>query len=485
MPKSVIFKWLCVSFLLGILIDSIVSVHYLAMMGMLVFSISLFSVFWGRIKPVALGFCFLAVLTGIFLNQNAQEEILESELQAYNIQEKEIQIEGTLVSEPDVRESSIMLELKPDGIPGKILVITSPFPEYEYGNRIKASGRLQSPPVFDDFNYKDYLAKDGIFSVMYYPEIELVSRGEGNFILSGILAAKEKIRESIYRNLSPPHSTILGALLLGDKSRMSPELKESLNAAGVRHITAVSGMHVAIITSILAVLFSGLGVSRKKSSVFSVGLVALFVVLTGLQASAVRAGIMGSFFLAAQYFGREKSSLNFLLFAAVFMLAANPLLLAKDVGFQLSFLAVLGISFFFQFFKSLFLRIFKKFPDIIGAKDVLAMTFSAQVFTFPILIYNFGTFSAVSPVTNLLIVPVLPLVMALGFAAAIIGAVFNFAGWLLFLPLWVLLDYILKVVDVFSSACLELRSLHWAWLLLFYSLMGAALWKFKKNLRAF
>ncbi len=483
MAKSIIFKLLCASFVAGIFIDSVASVPLPALLVTLIVSVSLIALFSSKKRPVVFGFCLAILSLAVFLHQEAEKRVFQSELQLYNLGQIEISLEGVSVSEPDLGEKRQQFRFQPDGVDGKILVTASLYPLYNYGDRLKIKGRVEKPSAFDGFDYGEYLAKDGIYSVMYYPEIELVREGEGNFIFSEILLFKGKLRESIYKNLSPPHSLILGALVLGDKNRMSSELKEKLNAAGVRHITAVSGMHVVIITSILAAFFLGIGISAKKSSILSLIMVALFISLTGFQASAVRAGIMGGFLLAAQFLGREKNSLNFLIFAAVLMLYLNPLLLSKDVGFQLSFLAVLGISYFLPFFKDLFSRAFKTIPNVAGFKDILAMTFSAQVFTLPVLVYNFGQFSLISPITNVLIIPVLTLVMALGFASGILGMIFSQAGWILSLPLWVLLDYVLKVVDFSLFAYLDTGRPHWIWFLAIYCFLGFILWRFNRKRR--
>ncbi|GAI24799.1 unnamed protein product, partial [marine sediment metagenome] len=150
--------------------------------------------------------------------------------------------------EPDVRMDNVKLTIKVESL-GKVLVTTSRYPEYQYGDELKITGNLQIPYVFEDFNYQNYLAKDGIYSVMYYPEIKYI-RGSTSKIYRRILQFKDKLRESIYQNLSPPQSSILGAILLGDKRRLSEELKEKLNVAGVRHITAISGMHIMILSGV-------------------------------------------------------------------------------------------------------------------------------------------------------------------------------------------------------------------------------------------
>jgi competence protein ComEC len=167
--------------------------------------------------------------------------------------------------------------------------------------------------------------------------------------------------------------------------------------------------------------------------------------MIGAPASAIRAAIMGILYLTAQYFGRISSGERPVVFAATLMLFFNPLLLRYDVGFQLSFLAILGIVYFYQFF----FEKFKKFPKLI--KESLASTLSAQIFTFPILIYNFGQISLISPLSNVLILPILPAITILGFIFSFFGIIFKPIGYFLSFPCWLLLSYLLKVVDFCSK----------------------------------
>ena len=300
--------------------------------------------------------------------------------------------------------------------------------------------------MFEDFNYKDFLLKDGIYSVMYYPKIEFLGQGDrglASIFYGGVLKIKDRLREVINQNLSPPQSSILAAILLGDKRQISDEWKEKLNYAGVRHLTAVSGMHVAILTAILMSVLIALGFWRQQAFYFTIVLIVLFIIMTGLQPSAVRAGIMGGLFLFAHYLGRGNLSDRTVVFAASFMLVQNPLLLRLDVGFQLSFLAMMGIIYFLPYLQKYFGKI-------------LAMTLSAQIFTLPVLIYNFGYISLAAPLSNILIVPLLPFLMGLGFLFVILGAVLQPLGWLFSLPVWLLLTYIIKIVNWLSDYFIEI-----------------------------
>jgi len=255
MTPSRILLYFCLSFIGGIFLSSILRIPQLAMLAFLIFGILLISVFWKYKKAVVIGFCLFFLVAGIFRHQSA-ENTINSELRKYNNQEETITLIGVIADEPDVREKSQKLEistqlLNKTEIKGKVLLTTGRYPEYQYGDRLRILGKLKTPPKFEDFNYQDYLKKEGIYSIMSFPEIELIGKNQGNFIFAKILQIKNKLRESISRSLNPPQSSILAAMILGDKRRMSDDLKEKLNIAGVRHITAVSGMHVAIVTAVL------------------------------------------------------------------------------------------------------------------------------------------------------------------------------------------------------------------------------------------
>ena len=392
---------------------------------------------------VIIGFCLLFLAAGIWRHQAVVSKVIHPS-------EEKIAFIGTVAGEPDIRETHTKLTLIDIGyqsIAGKVLATVSRYPEYHYGDKLKITGEIEVPYVFDDFSYKDYLAKDGIYSVMYYPQIELVEKNQGNFVYAKILELKDKLRGVIYQNLSPPQSSILSAMMLGDKSRMSADLKEKLNLAGVRHITAVSGMHITIFSVLLMQILLGLGLWRKHAFYLALAFLTLYIVLVGFPASAVRAGLMGGVFLLARHFGRMSFSLRAVVLTAAGMLAVNPLLLRLDVGFQLSFLAVTGII----LLSTAFQRFLKKIPNWFQLRSILAMTLSAQVFTLPILIYNFGYVSPVAPLTNVLIVPLLAFLMGLGLVFVLAGLVFQPLAWLLAWPCWLLLTYITELVNLFSQ----------------------------------
>lgn len=315
-----------------------------------------------------------------------------------------------------------------------------------------------------------------------------------NGTLSFLTFLKQRFQQVIDQNLSPPQSGILSAVLLGNKYELSRGFKEKLNIAGVRHITAISGMHIVILSGILLWLGVAIGLYRGQAFYFAVAFLWLFILMIGFQPSAIRAGIMGTMFLFCDKIGRQKTADRALLLTAAVMLAINPTLLRYSIGFQLSFLATLGIIYlmplFQQFFNVLTSNIkTSMFGDAIskhwgkGVISLLSMSLAAQVFVLPLLIYYFGQVSIVSPLTNLIIVPLLPLLMVSGFLFVIAGAIWHPLAFVFFFPVWFLLTYVTKIVDLFAGFSFSAINFQtsWLWLPVAYSLLGVLLWQIKKR----
>ncbi len=439
---------------------------------------------------VVFGFCILFLIAGIWRHQIAESEIGNNELRKYNDLDKKITLIGVISTEPDIREKSIKLSVKineilledgPLTINGKVLVTTGRYPEYKYGDKLEIIGKLKTPPIFEDFNYKDFLKKDGIYSVMSFPEIKLVGQNFGNPVYKILFSFKDKFKETARSFISPPQVGILEALAFGDEGNISKDWKEKFNITGTRHIAAVSGMNITIISFLLLNILLLLGLWRNQAFYLSVILLVIYILMIGAPASAVRAGIMGIIFLTAQHFGRLSVASRAIVFSAVIMLVLNPLLLKLDIGFQLSFLAMLGLI----YFQPAFYLFLKKMPDFkfFPLRTTLSATLSAQIFTLPILIYNFGYIPLVSPITNILIVPFLAPITILIFVFGFSAMLFWPLGFLFSLPVWLFLTFILKVVDWFSQIPLAytLENIHWFWLIISYLVLALIAWRLQER----
>ncbi len=387
-------------------------------------------------------------------------------------------VEGVIVADPAAGESSRQIVLRPEGFSGKILLLAGRYPEYRYGDRIRFTASLEEPQNFSDFDYKNYLAKDGIYATARWPEIELVSENNGNPIYAELLRIKHWLKRGVMQSLPAPQNSLLAAILLGDQSGLGQALKEKLNISGLRHLSAVSGAHVAIMAQVIVPFLIALGWRRQKALWATVVFVWLFVAMIGLPASAVRAAVMGSLAMFAKIIGRPGDTLRIIAIAAAAMVCHNPLILRFDIGFQLSFLAVLGMVFFARPIEKKIGFVRPKF-----VRSALSVALAAQIFTLPLVVYNFGYVSSYGLFANVLAEPLVSFITIYGFALAICGAISPALGWLLFFPIWLALSYLLAVNDFFAGlpgAKMEFE-IGFFWLALAGAVLAAAAHKIKER----
>lgn len=243
--------------------------------------------------------------------------------------------------------------------------------------------------------------------------------------------------------LPEPQVSLLNGILFGVKATMPPYLYNVLISTGTLHIIALSGLNISILANLTAQITLFLG--RKASSIISICLIVLFVLFVGPNPSVVRAAIMGCLSLSAVYFGRQDWGVLSLFLAAGIMLLIDFSLI-KNLSFQLSFLATLGIILANKKaecqHRNGLINQFKYW-----FKENLKLTFSAQLFTLPIILYNFHRLSLVAPVANLAIEWVIQPIMVLGFITAIAGCVWQPLGLLPAWFVWVPLTYLITVVE--------------------------------------
>jgi len=489
LAKSKIFLYFCLSFVLGILIASFLKFPILALFGIASISIVFISIFWREKKTVIAGFCLIFIVLGIYRFQLVSGG--KSLIARYNDSKEKVVFQGIIVQEPDVRigdtqyvvtVSSFVKASKDKQNLGKILITLPHYPAYQYGDLIELEGKLQSPAEFDSFSYKDYLAKDDIYSVMYAPSVKLISSAKGNFLYAGIFRLKNKFNEKLKALLPEPENSFLAGLLLGERSGLGQKLKNDFAITGTSHIIAVSGFNVTIIAVIILEISLLIGFSRNQSFWISLLAIILFIIMVGAPSSAVRAGIMGGLVLVATRAGRLNSMTNAIVFAAVAMVAINPRILRFDAGFELSFLAVAGLV----WLSPLLEEYFRKIPDALSLKSMLLTTISAQIMTLPILLYDFDRLSLVAPLANIMILPFIPLAMALGFLAGLAGFFWLGLAKIIGYFTWFVLAYQIKTIEFLSAlpwAAAEIRNFDGALFVLYYLIIAVVLIKYNKKER--
>ncbi|MFZ5366540.1 MAG: ComEC/Rec2 family competence protein [Patescibacteria group bacterium] len=349
-------------------------------------------------------FLFLVFLSLLFLLR------LGTFLKPQFVSGTKIKITGTLHQEPKRTGGLQRFSL------AGIKITTWRYLEYHYGDRLEAVGIVKE-------------------NNLELPEIKKEERRAERGVLFWIYRLRQKIEEIYRRTLPEPQASLLSGVVLGSKSGMPADFYEALRKTGTLHVVVASGMNVSILAGTL-VSFLILFISRKKAVILSSILIWFYVLLAGGEAPVVRAGIMGTLAFLAQGLGREEDAWRGLGLAAGILLFLNPLNIT-DLGFQLSFSATFGIL----FFGPLFSRLFARLPKQI--RSDLSQTLAAQIVTLPIIILNFGYYSALSPLVNVLVVFVLPWIMRLGILVAVGGQIF---AWLT-LPF---LTYFVWVVKLFS-----------------------------------
>jgi competence protein ComEC len=209
-----------------------------------------------------------------------------------------------------------------------------------------------------------------------------------------------------------------------------------------------------------------------------------YIALIGLPASAMRAGLMGFLVLLALNIGRLNKMVNSLALAAFILLWINPKLLRDDIGFQLSFLAVLGIFLFNSFFKKIVRYEKIKSSFLKGILEVLVVTMSAQVLTLPIMALNFSQISVIAPLANLLILWTLPFLMILIISALFLSFVFPPLSFYFFLPSFFILRYIIMAATALvkiPGAYLEINDKYFYLVILYYIIIAGVILRIRKK----
>ena len=327
--------------------------------------------------------------------------------------DEQIFLSGLVVSNPMVKSSSqeFKFKLYPP-LKGNILVKTGLYPGVRYGDELSVQGVIKHP---FSTGYARYLEKERVNGILSFAKIEITDSGKGSAIKSQLFGIRNNIMASFGKVLPREEAAFLGGLTLGSRSEFSREFEEAMSLSGTTHLVALSGYNITIIVwaamSMLVYVFS-----KRLSFLLTFLIIAGFVVMTGAEASVVRAAIMGILVLLAYETGRLYSFRNAIILAGFLMIIQNPKVLVFDVGFQLSFLALLGIIYLKPTIRK-FLRIRGDY-GFLSWRDNLLTTASAQLMVVPLLIVNFNSFSLTSLVANVLVLELIPVTMGLGFIIA-------------------------------------------------------------------
>ena len=197
--------------------------------------------------------------------------------------------------------------------------------------------------MLEEFDYREYLARQGITALMRRPEATLLDEGLGNPFLSAVYRLRSSLSRSLNRTLAEPQASLAQALLLGKRGDIPQDVTQDFRDTGTSHLLAISSLHVGVVLALILPLSAALlGRRRNLYLLTPLGILWLYALLSGLSASVERAVIMASVYLLALALGRQRNALPPLALAAALMVAMEPNAL-YDISFQLSFAAVAGI----------------------------------------------------------------------------------------------------------------------------------------------
>lgn len=387
---------------------------------------------------------------------------------------------GTVAEEPDIRDTGANYVIAVTGVTsggrtravtGKVQVHTTRAVVLDYGDGVSLSGVLTAPRNDASVPYRSILARRGIASTMNFPRI--LDLGPSDTGPSGwIVWLRQALERGINAWLPEPEAALLIAIALGAHSASLGDVTQPLIATGLIHIIAISGIKVAMVAGTGYALFRRLP-SRSLTLAAGLLLLIFYVLLTGTTVSGERSAIMWALVFVAAYLGRGTLSWQSLAMVAAALVALQPGLV-WDAAFQMTALGTGSII----AFSDRLLQTFRLVPP--PFREAFCVTLAAQAGTIPVVVVSFHVISAWGPLANALVLPLLPVLIVLGFALgalswvpplaavlaafayALLHAVLSTASALSALPGSVPISGISSPVAIVYYACLAVLS---AWVL--------------------
>jgi len=311
------------------------------------------------------------------------------------------------------------------------------------GEEWQFTGKLKNWPEGGVFSYRYSLFSRGVGIIMASEKRQLVGRKPPNLWLK-LVNGQQRLADVLTTSLPEPAASLAGPLIWGGAGRLPAEWRNALALTGLSHITAVSGFNISLLIILLFNNLLLLHCPRLLASTTTSLVIVLYLALIGAPASAVRAGLLGLLMLWGRQLGRLGQAYHLLLISASLMLLANPFYLWGDLGFGLSYLAVLGLMTWTKWWTKLIERLpLIRYPLI---RDNLAVTLAAQTWTWPLIFWQFGQISVIAPLANLLVVWALPWLTIFLLLASPLGWLWPEAQVFIFMPAGWLLTILLTII---------------------------------------
>jgi len=323
-------------------------------------------------------------------------------------------------------------------------------------DKVRISARLSPSERYRNFNVPPmdmYLKNQNIHKTGYTKSPLLVDRlssGKKHSPFRIISLLRRKLQLGIERHFSntqnqilSPQGAVVEALLLGERGRMNPEYSQSLQHAGIYHLFAISGAHIAIISFLIFSFLKLLRFPNRLNYSCLILFLIFFAFLVEGRPSVLRATIMATAFLVGKLIWRNVNLLNTLSISAFILLFLNPFNLFS-IGFQLTFMATLSIILFFP-------KIVKFLPRLpLRISEIFALSLTAQLGVLPLIALAFNRVTFSSLLLNFAAIPLVGLIMAFGYIFLIFSITFSFIADILSRLIYMLVDTLMAISNIFD-----------------------------------
>ena len=410
----------------------------------------------------------------------------------------ELTIDGVVVEDPQRSEDGqrvlidvrrVLHENNVRPAEGLVLVTLPAYPERSYGDVLRLTGALKAPrgPKREgDFDYRAYLARKHIFSLMQPNATRQVAKDQANPVLGVLLSLRDRAKHVLMRELPEPQSSLAVGILLGIQSSIPDSVYDTFSQTGTSHILVISGWNISIIGAALYALATRLKLSRSSAFWGILATIWLYTLFVGATPTVIRAAVMGSIVVVGQRLDRQSHAWTTLFAACAAMTVFNPNTL-WDMGFQLSALATASLFAFGKATEAQLKRTFLAAPSLDWAREALTATLAAQILALPLILYAFGNLSIVAPLANVALLPMVPYAMLFGALSLVAGLIWLPLGQWLATLAYLFLAWLTEGARLFANlpfAAVQVPPFPLWLLLVYYVLVLTGWWWQSQKTRA-
>lgn len=419
----------------------------------------------------------IAAISG-WLMENAATVISPNDASRW-IGQGRVEVTGNIVSEPVLRDGRAQAMIAAKSIRDNqdvmhevtgLLIASLPVQSRSapsYGAKVRLDGLIE--PIApagnpNQFDYSRYLARKGIYAsihIKHERNWRILQLNWGNPILAAAYSIRRFIVRQLKSTLTPISASTLSGVMFGLRSDLPPVLGEEFEMTGTVHVLATAGLHVGMVAWLAGRLLFGIGIHRRIALHSLIVVLIFYALMAGARPSVCRAALIAVLFLGGELVDRDGEMANALAAAALVLLLLNPLNLF-DTSFQMSFATVMTIVILMPLYRPIRQRFSRSLARwgygrrmatfALHGSDLVAISIAAQIGAAPLVAVYSNEISLVSIPANALIVPVMPILIALGFIIAPLNAVLPIAAhWAARLLLEPLLAFVVGVVYTASS----------------------------------